>query len=73
MVWSRAWAFRELARVHPDAAWRDRFAAAYAAHVEAGVAQRARWKDDYRAYGHWVGQFAVYALTAGEAEAVRDR
>jgi hypothetical protein len=61
--WSRAWALRALARKTQDPQQRERFDQAYLAHVNAGMAEHEKAKDDYRNYGHWVPQFAVYALT----------
>ena len=47
----------------PDAADRKRFQKSFEAHVAQGMKQHEVSKDDYWAYGHWVPQFAVYALT----------
>lgn len=66
MNWSRAWALRALERRVSDPALRHRLDVAYRAHVRAGLAAHAAHADDYRAYGHWVAQFAVYALSEGE-------
>ncbi len=63
LVWSRAWAVSALERsaIEPSLTpvWRQ----AFEAHVAQGLANHAAKKSDYRAYGHWVPQFAVYALT----------
>ena len=67
LVWSRAWALRALARQAGSPALRRDCDRAYRDHVRRGLAQHARHADDFRAYGHWVPQFAVYALTDGEA------
>lgn len=64
--WSRAWAMKALGRGSTDAAQKARFTRAYARHVERGLAERAEHGKDYGRYGHWVPQFAVYALTDGE-------
>ncbi len=65
--WSRAWALRRLA-IESRGARRDRLVAAYASHVAEALKVDARSGDDYRAYGHWVPQFAVFALTEGDAD-----
>ena len=52
-----------LARKTQDLQQRDRFDQAYLKHVNAGMVEHEKAKDDYRNYGHWVPQFAVYALT----------
>jgi hypothetical protein len=61
--WSRAWALRAASRAISDPLERARLDAAYLEHVEAGWATHQRCKDDYGSYGHWVPQFAVYAMT----------
>lgn len=67
-VWSRAWALKTLAAAPAlSAADRARFSKAYQAHVEEGARQLDRYGDEYQVYGHWVPQFAVYALTDGES------
>lgn len=63
MNWSRAWALRSLAVHAPDTRDRERFGNAYRAQAETGMKHHDRHKDRYGAYGHWVPQFAVYALT----------
>lgn len=63
MNWSRAWALKALGRKASDSALRERFARAYQDHVRRGFADHAVHARDYGAYGHWVPQFAVYALT----------
>ncbi len=58
--WSRAWMLHRLAVIHPDEPlYRD----AFEAHVEVGIRDHAKMENDYLAYGHWVPQFAVYAIT----------
>ncbi|MCE9582003.1 MAG: DUF2891 domain-containing protein [Planctomycetes bacterium] len=61
--WSRAWSLAALAKAAPEEADRKRFQKAFEAHVERGMKQHAASKDDFWAYGHWVPQFAVYAVT----------
>lgn len=66
MNFSRAWALFDLAARldRPklrDLAWR---------HVEAAMETHAKRSGDYWAYGHWVGQFGVYALGLGAAPLV---
>ena len=70
LVWSRAWALAALARspaVSP--ADRARFQKAYDAHVAEGLRQFQEYGGDYESYGHWVPQFAVYALTESQPAA----
>ncbi|KAF0246346.1 MAG: hypothetical protein FD180_834 [Planctomycetota bacterium] len=66
--WSRAWALKSLASTTRDEVDRKRFRKAYEAHVVQGMKQHEASKDDFRAYGHWVPQFAVYAVTDGADE-----
>jgi len=66
MNWSRAWALRAVQRRVDDPSLRHRLDVAFRAHVRAGLQTHAERLDDYDAYGHWVPQFAVYALTEGE-------
>lgn len=61
--WSRAWALRAISRQVQDEKERARLTKAYLQHVKTGMAEHEKSKDDYRNYGHWVPQFAVYALT----------
>lgn len=62
--WSRAWMLHRLAILHPE----HRLAReAFDAHVEVGLVDHARAAHDFMAYGHWVPQFAVYALTEDAA------
>jgi hypothetical protein len=60
--WSRAWMLHRLALVGPPGL-RELCERAYAAHVAVGIRDHERAAGDYMAYGHWVPQFAVYALT----------
>lgn len=62
LVWSRAWAMRSLRDRVTDPALRDRLTRAYDAHVRRGMKNHREFKHDYKRYGHWVSQFAVYAL-----------
>ncbi|MEK7468912.1 MAG: DUF2891 family protein [Planctomycetota bacterium] len=66
--WSRAWALKALAATAPEEADRKRFRKAFEAHVVQGMKQHEESKGDYWAYGHWVPQFAVYAVTDGDDE-----
>jgi hypothetical protein len=63
LPWSRAWALGALARLGPDPAVRQRMREAWEGHIRQGFANHEAFKDNYGAYGHWVPQFAVYALT----------
>ncbi len=58
--WSRAWMLHRLALIDPD---EPLYRRAFDAHVEVGLRDHDRAAGDYHAYGHWVPQFAVYALT----------
>jgi hypothetical protein len=66
--WSRAWALKALAAAAPGEDDRKRFQKAFEAHVVQGMKQHEASKGDYWAYGHWVPQFAVYAVTDGVDE-----
>jgi hypothetical protein len=57
--WSRAWTFSALFRKTADSS----FSSAFQSHVARGMQDHLRYRDDYYAYGHWVPQFAVYALS----------
>jgi hypothetical protein len=61
--WSRAWALRAVGRVVADPVEQTRLSEAYNEHIAAGLVAHFQHKADYGAYGHWVPQFAVYALT----------
>lgn len=56
---SRAWSFASAYRLTRDPMLLDQ----YLRHVEVGYTIHEAYKDDYKAYGHWVSQFAIYALT----------
>jgi hypothetical protein len=62
MNWSRAWALRRLSLVAPEPE-RQRFHDAFLAHVQVGIRDHLKYAGDFHSYGHWVPQFAVYALT----------
>jgi len=66
MNWCRAWALRALSRAVEDRGDRSAIEAAFDEHVEVGLELHDEHSADYHAYGHWVPQFAVYALTEGE-------
>ena len=55
---SRAWGFWAAAQATGSSRW----AAATRSHVEASLALHERWRDDRRAYTHWVPQFTIYAV-----------
>jgi hypothetical protein len=63
MNWSRAWALKAIASKIQDPKEQKRLERAYSEHVASGMALHEKSKDDYRNYGHWVPQFAVYAIT----------
>ncbi len=65
MNWSRAWALASLAAAVPEGPERTRLRTAFSAHVAAGIRTHDLRAGDFRAYDHWVPQFAVYALTDG--------
>lgn len=64
--WSRAWAMKAMAAAAKEDQDKERFRKAFEAHVAQGMKQHGTSKDDFWAYGHWVPQFAVYAVTDGE-------
>jgi len=41
---------------------RDDELKAYLDHFEGGVTPTSNWRGDYRAVGHWVAQFGMFAL-----------
>jgi len=55
---SRAWGLAGLYGATGDARWRR----AYFAHFELAYRNRHWWDGDYRAVGHWVAQFGMFAL-----------
>ncbi len=55
---SRAWGLWRIQRRSAD----PRFLALYVQHVEKNFADPEWWRGDYRANGHWVAQFGVFAL-----------
>ncbi len=58
--WSRAWMLHRLAISYPE---ETLFRDAFEAHVAVGISDHENAVGDYLAYGHWVPQFAVYAIT----------
>lgn len=54
---SRAWAYWDVYAATGEARYRR----LYAEHMLAGAPKR-NWAGDYRANGHWVAQFGMYAL-----------
>ncbi len=58
MNFSRAWGLCAMGKVLGD----ERLLDASARHVRAAMRVHEAKKDDYDAYGHWVGQFGVYAV-----------
>jgi hypothetical protein len=63
--WSRVWALRDMAASAPTQYDRDRFHRSALEHVGIGMQRHFPVKDDFLNYGHWVPQFAVYAVTEG--------
>ena len=61
--WSRVWAMKALRAQAQGPAEQARLDAAIQSHIAHGLADHERYKDDYADYGHWIPQFAVYALT----------
>jgi len=58
---SRAWGFYSAYLATSDQKWKD----AYDEHVQAAIGLHPVWKDDRRAYSHWVPQFTLYAMLMG--------
>jgi hypothetical protein len=58
--YSRAWALWSIYSVTKQ----DAFFKAYLAHIEKGILLHEKYKDDYHSYGHWIPQFAIYAITS---------
>ena len=63
--WSRVWALRDMASSAPTPHDRTRFHRSALEHVAAGMQRHFLLKDNFLDYGHWVPQFAVYAVTEG--------
>ena len=61
LFFSRAWGLQAAYRMTGDEA----FAAAYSRHVEAGLGELRRRNSDFDGVGHWVPQFAIFALSQG--------
>jgi len=55
---SRGWALLALAEAARDEALLE----LAIDHIEAGLARPSWWRGDYRSVGHWVPQFALFAL-----------
>jgi Protein of unknown function (DUF2891) len=55
---SRAWGLWDMYR----GSGRDDVLKAYLDHFEGGVTPASNWRGDYRAVGHWVAQFGMFAL-----------
>ncbi|HXC54100.1 MAG TPA: DUF2891 family protein [Rhizomicrobium sp.] len=55
---SRGWALLALAEATGD----DALLAGALDHIETGLHRPSWWRGDYRAVGHWVPQFALFAL-----------
>jgi hypothetical protein len=55
---SRAWALFGLFEATGD----DRLLALYVDHMQLSLGRPSWWRGDYRAVGHWVPQFAIFAL-----------
>jgi hypothetical protein len=58
---SRAWGFYSAYLATSEQKWKD----AYDEHVQASKDLHPVWKDDRRAYAHWVPQFTLYAMLMG--------
>jgi len=63
--WSRAWALRSMARNASNPVDRARFWRAAEAHIQVGMLRHLTVSWNFATYGHWVPQFAVYAVTEG--------
>ena len=55
---SRAWGFYSAYLATSDSKWKE----AYDEHVQASIDLHPVWKDNRRAYAHWVPQFTLYAM-----------
>lgn len=60
--YSRAWGFWSVY----NKTNKTQYLEAYLSHTEKSLALHARYKDDYRRYGHWVSQFGIYALSVSD-------
>jgi len=63
MGWSRLWCLRSMASTTTSGADRRRFLRSANAHLALGMQRHYKLKGDFMNYDHWVGQFAVYAVT----------
>ncbi|HJM58136.1 MAG: hypothetical protein CMJ98_01250 [Planctomycetes bacterium] len=63
MGWSRLWSLRSMADTTTSGADRRRFLRSANAHLALGMQRHYQLKGDFLNYDHWVGQFAVYAVT----------
>lgn len=64
MNFSRSWGFWRLFKATKD----PRYLKLYVDHFELQYRNQSWWKGDYRAVGHWVAQFGVFALAPVFAE-----
>jgi len=55
---SRAWGFHRAYLATSDQKWKD----AYNEHVQVSIDLHPVWKNDRRAYAHWVPQFTLYSI-----------
>ena len=55
---SRAWGFHCAYLATSEKKWKE----AYDEHVQASIDLHPVWKDDRRAYSHWVPQFTLYSM-----------
>ena len=58
---SRAWGFHCAYLTTSEKKWKK----AYDGHVQASIELHSVWKDDRRAYAHWVPQFTLYSILMG--------
>ena len=58
---SRAWGFHCAYLATSEKKWKI----AYDEHVQASIDLHPVWKDDRRAYAHWVPQFTLYSILMG--------
>ncbi|TQE98322.1 MAG: DUF2891 family protein [Spiribacter salinus] len=59
MNFSRAWGLWSVGSASDEGSLQ----ATAARHIARAMSDHDQWKDDYRAYGHWVAQFGIYALS----------
>lgn len=64
MNYSRAWSFWSVYKMTGLLEYKD----AYRTAIDSGLSVHSKYKNRYHAYGHWVPQFGIYAITISNYE-----